>query len=87
MLFCSPAERASCADITHARQDRWGTQHYGRLSGILAAPAMTASALASFAAALLAGPLGGYPELFGALAAIGSAAALVATATSVRGAR
>lgn len=26
--------------------DRWGTTHYGRFSGILSAPAMTASALA-----------------------------------------
>ncbi|GEB54829.1 MFS transporter [Streptomyces gardneri] len=64
--------------------DRWGTRHYGRLSGILNAPAMTASALAPFAAALLAGPLGGYPELFAALAGLAAVAALVATATSVR---
>ncbi|MFD3534552.1 MFS transporter [Streptomyces sp. NPDC058664] len=65
--------------------DRWGTQHYGRLSAILSAPAMTASALAPFAATTLASILGGYPELFGVLASLATASALVATATSVRG--
>ncbi|GAA2770740.1 MFS transporter [Streptomyces showdoensis] len=64
--------------------DRWGTTHYGRLSGILGAPAMTVSALAPFATALLAPPLGGTPQLFGALAAFGAVAALVALGTSVR---
>ncbi|MEU9700965.1 MFS transporter [Streptomyces sp. NPDC047981] len=64
--------------------DRWGTTHYGRLSGILSAPAMTASALAPFAAALLAPPLGGTPQLFGMLAGIGAAAALIAVGTTVR---
>ncbi|MEU3743995.1 MULTISPECIES: MFS transporter [Streptomyces] len=62
--------------------DRWGTQHYGKLSGILSAPAMTASALAPFTAALLASPLGGYPELFAALAALAGTAALVALGSS-----
>ncbi|WP_055600097.1 MFS transporter [Streptomyces aureus] len=64
--------------------DRWGTTHYGRLSGILSAPAMTASALAPFAAALLAAPLGGTPQLFGVLAALALAAAVIATGTSIR---
>ncbi|MFG2332907.1 MFS transporter [Streptomyces sp. NPDC048604] len=64
--------------------DRWGTTHYGRLSGILSAPAMTASALAPFAAALLAPPLGGTPQLFALLAVLGAAAALVALGTTVR---
>ncbi|MFD5106323.1 MFS transporter [Streptomyces cinereoruber] len=64
--------------------DRWGTTHYGRLSGILSAPAQTASALAPFAAALLAPPLGGTPALFALLAALGAAAALVALGTTVR---
>ncbi|MEU9240673.1 MFS transporter [Streptomyces sp. NPDC048385] len=54
--------------------DRWGTTHYGRLSALLAAPATIASAMAPFAGAALAGPLGGYPGLFTALA-LGSAAA------------
>lgn len=37
-----------------AATDRWGTTHYGRLSGLLAAPATTAAALAPFAGAALA---------------------------------
>src|SRR4051812_40651274 len=44
--------------------DRWGTTHYGRLSGLLAATATTAAAMASFAGAVLAAPLGGYSHLF-----------------------
>ncbi|MFE5616828.1 MFS transporter [Streptomyces sp. NPDC056524] len=67
--------------------DRWGTSHYGRLSGVLSAPAMTASALAPFAAALLAPPLGGTPELFGLLAALAMAAAFVAAGASPRGSK
>jgi MFS family permease len=64
--------------------DRWGTTQYGRLSGLLAAPATTAAALAPFAGAALAGPLGGYKPLFLLLAAVSAAAALIApwTATS-----
>ncbi|MFD4258673.1 MFS transporter [Streptomyces sp. NPDC058534] len=58
--------------------DRWGTTHYGRLSGLLAAPATAASALAPFVGAALAVPLGGYPRLFGLLALISAFAALVA---------
>ncbi|WP_045563365.1 MFS transporter [Streptomyces sp. FxanaA7] len=61
--------------------DRWGTTHYGRLSGLLAAPATIASALAPFAGAALAGPPGGYPGLFTLLALISALAALVAVAT------
>ncbi|MCT2543294.1 MFS transporter [Streptomyces atratus] len=61
-----------------ATTDRWGTTHYGYLSGLLAAPATTASALAPFAGAALAAPLGGYPHLFGALTFISILAALTA---------
>ncbi|MET9973139.1 MFS transporter, partial [Streptomyces sp. NPDC006356] len=50
--------------------DRWGTTHYGHLSGLLAAPVTTASALAPFAGAAIAGELGGYPSLFALLAGI-----------------
>ncbi|MER5400498.1 MFS transporter [Streptomyces sp. NPDC002599] len=56
--------------------DRWGTTHYGRLSALLGAPAHIAAALAPWAGAALAGPLGGYPYLFTALASI----SLIATA-------
>ncbi|OPG10145.1 MFS transporter [Streptomyces sp. GKU 895] len=58
--------------------DRWGTTHYARLSGLLAAPATIASALAPFAGAVLAGPLGGYPGLFAVLALVSAVAALLA---------
>ncbi|WP_329160626.1 MFS transporter [Streptomyces anulatus] len=57
--------------------DRWGTAHYGRLSGLLAAPAHTAAALAPFAGAALAVPLGGYGHLFLLLAGLPLVAALV----------
>jgi len=51
----------------------------GALSGILAAPIMAASALAPFAGAALAEPLGGYPNMLvvlAVLAAAGTARAL-----------
>ncbi|MCG8971381.1 MFS transporter [Streptomyces sp. CL12-4] len=62
--------------------DRWGTTHYGHLSGLLAAPATTAAALAPFAGAVLAAPLGGYEPLFSLLAAVSVAAALIAPWTA-----
>ncbi|MFJ2238100.1 MFS transporter [Streptomyces sp. NPDC087859] len=65
-----------------AVSDRWGTTHYGRLSGLLLAPVTIASAVAPFAGAALAGELGGYPALFGLLAGISVIAGVLA-ATSV----
>ncbi|MDI2131280.1 MFS transporter [Yinghuangia seranimata] len=59
--------------------ERWGATSYGTLSGILSAPAMAASALAPWAGAALAGPLGGYAHMFALLAALGLAAAALAT--------
>jgi hypothetical protein len=59
-----------------AVSDRWGTANYGRLSGLLAAPATVAAALAPWAGAALAGPLGGYDGLF-LMLAVGSALAVV----------
>lgn len=61
--------------------DRWGAAHYGRLSGIVAAPALAASAVAPWAGAALAGPLGGYPAVFLLLAAAAVAAAVLMTWT------
>ncbi|MCX5301265.1 MFS transporter [Streptomyces sp. NBC_00193] len=58
--------------------DRWGTTHYGRLSGLLGAPAHIAAALAPWAGAALAGPLGGYGHLFAALAALSFIATILA---------
>lgn len=62
--------------------DRWGTSHYGRLSGLLGAPAHIAGALAPWAGAALAGPLGGYPHLFAALASLSIVAACLALGAS-----
>ncbi|MDI2130158.1 MFS transporter [Yinghuangia seranimata] len=67
--------------------ERWGAASYGTLSGILSAPAMAASALAPWAGAALAGPLGGYAHMFALLAALGCAAALLAFGTIPRGAK
>ncbi|MFK4222543.1 MFS transporter [Streptomyces sp. NPDC019890] len=64
--------------------DRWGTTHYGRLSGLLTAPGHVAAALAPFAGAALAVPLGGYPNLFGLLAAASFLAAALALSTRPR---
>lgn len=62
-----------------AISDRWGAAHYGRLNGILSAPAMVATALAPWAGAALAAVLGGYPGVFVLLALLaGVAAALMA---------
>ncbi|MEJ8639072.1 MFS transporter [Streptomyces sp. MS2.AVA.5] len=62
--------------------DRWGATHYGRLSGLLAAPATIAAALAPFAGAMLAAPLGGYSHLFALLAVISMATAVTAPWTA-----
>ncbi|WP_243711439.1 MFS transporter [Actinomadura sp. KC216] len=65
-----------------AVSDRWGTAAYGSLSGILAAPITTASAIAPFAGAALAAVLGGYPTMFLALAAAAVIATLFAIGTA-----
>ncbi|MFI2369285.1 MFS transporter [Streptomyces sp. NPDC018833] len=62
--------------------ERWGTTHYGRLSGLLTAPATIAAALAPFAGAALAGSLNGYPALFLTLSALSAAAAVLAAVSS-----
>lgn len=59
--------------------ERWGAAHYGRLNGLLSAPGTFAAALAPWAGAALAGPLGGYPAVFCLLAALGVLAAGLAT--------
>lgn len=61
--------------------DRWGASHYGRLSGILSAPALLATALAPWAGAALAAALGGYPALFVVLAGVAGCGALLAIGT------
>lgn len=62
--------------------DRWGPTSYGRLNGILTAPALAASASAPFVGALLATKTGSYATAFLVLAGLAAAgAALMATAT------
>lgn len=63
--------------------ERWGTTHYGHLSGILSAPVMLATALGPFVGAALAGLLGGYAAMFVLLGGIAAVAALLAAATGV----
>jgi MFS family permease len=61
--------------------DRWGTQHFGTLYGVISAPAIVGVALSPWAGAVLARQAGGYPNLFGLLAAFTLVAALTATGT------
>ncbi|MGK5555761.1 MFS transporter, partial [Actinomadura kijaniata] len=61
--------------------DRWGPAHYGALSGVLAAPATIAGALAPFGGATLATLLGGYPALFLTLACVAAVAAVLSVAS------
>lgn len=63
--------------------ERWGTAHYGHLSGLLSAPVMVATALGPFAGAALASLLGGYAAMFLVLGATAVIAAVLAMATSV----
>jgi hypothetical protein len=67
--------------------DRWGPAHYGRLSGVLMAPSTVAAALAPFAGAALAGPLGGYPGVFALLGAVSAVGVVLALGTGVGPAR
>jgi MFS family permease len=70
-----------------AVSDRWGAAHYGRLGGLLAAPAMVATALAPWAGAALAQVLGGYPGVFVLLAVLAGLAAAVLAGSVPRPAR
>jgi MFS family permease len=62
--------------------DRWGTTHYGRLTGILSAPLTVTIALAPWAGAALAAALGGYPSMFLVLAGLTAAAAVLGLAST-----
>ncbi|HSU10302.1 MAG TPA: MFS transporter, partial [Pseudonocardia sp.] len=67
-----------------AISDRWGAAHYGRLNGLLSAPALLATALAPWAGAALAQTLGGYPAVFAVLAGLAALAAVLAIGTTPR---
>lgn len=64
--------------------ERWGTIHYGHLSGILSAPVMLTTALGPFIGAALAGLLGGYSAMFVVLGVVAAMAAVLAAASGVR---
>ena len=63
--------------------DRWGVEHFGRLSGILGAPVMLAAAVAPFGGAALAVVSGGFQSAFILLAAMCAVAAVLALRTGV----
>jgi len=63
--------------------DRWGSAHYGALSGWFAAPITGAAALAPWAGTALAEAVGSYPAMFAGLAVL-VAAATAAAAVSAR---
>lgn len=56
--------------LVHATSitDRWGTVHYGRLTGLMNMPISLAVALGPWAGSAIAGVLGGYPAAFLVLA-------------------
>jgi MFS family permease len=64
--------------LVHATavSDRWGTAHYGRLTGLLSAPVTVCIALAPWAGAGIADLTGGYGRAFVAIAVIGAAGAV-----------
>jgi MFS family permease len=61
--------------------DRWGTRHFGALYGLVSAPAIVGVALSPWVGAALADRAGGYPQLFGLLAALTLVAASLALGT------
>ena len=64
-----------------ALSDRWPPRFYGRLNGLLSAPAMFAVAVSPWAGSALAAVLGGYPPVFALLAAAAVAATALASGT------
>ncbi|MGW8439274.1 MFS transporter, partial [Nocardiopsis sp. NPDC055879] len=64
-----------------AVSDRWGTTHYATLNALMHTPLMLAIALAPWAGAALAGPLGGYTAVFVALGTLAALGAILALAT------
>jgi MFS family permease len=67
-----------------AVSDRWGTEHYGRLGGVLGAPGLVLTAVAPFAGTALAGVVGGFAAVFGLFAGLAAVAALLALGTGIR---
>ena len=73
------AVRGACTLLqATAVADRWGTAHYGTLSGFFAAPITVATALAPWVGTALAEAIGSYAGAFGLLAAVVVAAVALA---------
>ena len=64
-----------------AVSERWGTSHYGRLTGLLAAPVMISAALAPWIGSSLAAALNSYPAMVAVMAGAGLLAAGLAAAS------
>jgi MFS family permease len=62
--------------------DRWGAVHYGRLTGLLAAPMLVVTALSPWACTALAELIGGYPAVFAILAGLTALAAVLAVTST-----
>ncbi|MFL6141911.1 MAG: MFS transporter [Labedaea sp.] len=62
--------------------DRWGPAHYGRLTGLLAAPMLVVTALAPWGCTALAELVGGYPPVFAILAGLTALAAWLAVVST-----
>jgi hypothetical protein len=60
-----------------AVSDRWGAAGFGRLNGILSAPAMLAAAAAPWAVSVLAQALGDHARVVGVLAGVAAVAAVL----------
>ncbi|WP_435769491.1 MFS transporter [Nocardioides sp. SYSU DS0651] len=72
------------ATLLHATAitDRWGPRAYARLSGLLSAPVVLASALAPWAGAAVADLTGSYATTYGLLAAIATVGAALMIAST-----
>lgn len=64
-----------------AVSDRWGTENFGRINAVFTAPLTAIGALAPVAGPLLADVFGGYPAMALSMAALLSAATLLAVRT------
>ena len=61
--------------------DRWGTSHYGQLSGVLFTPVTLAAAMAPWIGAALAALLGSYSTMFWVMAGLAAVAAVLGLAS------
>lgn len=61
--------------------ERWGSTHYGQLTGVMSAPVTFAGALAPWIGVAVATHLGGYGAMFWVMAAVAVVAALAALAS------